>query len=111
MPIRAFTQEIEIGIQGVVRGDSLDIQEIVDLAVQFFQMAIPILIMVIAIRNTFLDYRYSFRVARCKRAAYREAKYQPVSLNRLLVFSRVSPVLMFVFVRAFIFGLNPFSSV
>lgn len=109
MTVRAFTREIEIGIQGVVRGDSLDIQEIVDLAVQFFRMGIPILIMIIAIRNTFLDYRYSFRVARCKRAAYRESRYQPISPRKLWILAQVTPVLAGVLVWSFIFGLNPYS--
>ncbi len=109
MTIKAFQQEIEIGIQTVVRGDSLDIQEVVDLAVQFFKMGIPVLIMIIAIRNTYLDYRHQYRVSKCKRAARREARYQFVSLNGLWVFARVAPILVFIFVWALFYGLNSYS--
>lgn len=104
MTVAAFKREIEIGIQAVVRGDSLDIQEIVDLAVQFFRMGIPVLILIIAIRNTYLDYRYQFRVTKCKRAAYREAHYQSISPRKLWVFAKVAPVLAVILVGALLYG-------
>lgn len=109
MTVAAFEQEIEIGIQAVVRGDSLEIQEVIDLAAQVFRMAIPILILIIAMRNTFLDYRYQFRVKKCKRAAYREARYQSISPRRLWILARITPVLLFILLGALIYRANSYS--
>ncbi len=104
MTITALKQEVEIGIQAVIRGDSLDIQEVIDLAVQFFKMGIPVLILIIAMRNTYLDYRYQLRVTKCKRAAYREAHYQSVSPQKLWIFAKVAPVLVVILVGALLYG-------
>lgn len=99
--------EVRLGVQVLVEGDKMDIQEFIRLASMFLQFLVPAMMTVVSLHKDYvcfwlaLSNFFSFS----RPAVSLPFEWQPVSFSFVKTFLRALPVLLFIFVGALIFGL------
>lgn len=99
--------EVRLGMQVLVEGDKMDIQEFIRLASMFLQFLVPAMMTLVSLHEGYVSLRLAwgnfFRFNRPMLELPFEV--QPVSFSFVKTFFRALPVLLFIFVGALIFSL------
>jgi len=99
--------EVRLGVQVLVEGDKVDIQEFIRLSSLFLQLLVPAMMTLVSLHEGYVSLRlawgdfFSFN----RPAVELPFEFQPFSFSFVKTFFRALPVLLFVFVGALIHGL------
>lgn len=100
-------EEVRLGMQILVEGDQMDIQEFIRLASMFLQLLVPAMMTLVSLHKDYVCFRlalsnfFSFSLP----SVELPFEFQPLTFTFVKTFLGALPVLLFVFVGALIFGL------
>lgn len=99
-------EEVRMGIQILVEGDRIDIQEFIRLTSMFLQLLVPAMMTLVSLHEGYVSLRlawgnfFSFSLP----SVELPFEFQPFSFSFAKTLFRAFPVLLFVFVGALIYG-------
>lgn len=99
-----YHENLRIGVQlmGVVEGEKLNVQEVLDLLETFLKLAIQMLLIIISVRDGITQVSQDWHKFRQSRMI----PTQDVSVTHFFLFLKVVPPLCLILIGAFICGLK-----
>lgn len=100
-------EEVRLGVQVLVEGDKMDIQEFIRILSMFLQFLVPAMMTVVSLHKDYVFFRMALSnfFSFSRPAIELPFELQPFSFSFVKTFFRALPILLFVFVGALIFGL------
>jgi hypothetical protein len=100
-------KEVRLGIQVLVEGEQMDVQEFIRILSMFLQLLVPAMMTLVSMHEGYISLRLAWGnfLSFNRPAVELPFEWQPLSFSFVKTFFRALPVLLFVFAGALFFGL------
>lgn len=96
-------EEVRLGVQVLVEGEKMDVQEFIRLASLFLQLLVPAMMTVVSLHRDYVSFRLALSdfFSFSRPVVSLPFEWQPFSFTCF----KALPILLFIFVGALIYGL------